>query len=383
MCSTCTLLDGKDNGYKHVIIPILLNSSLLMRSVLAVSANHLRFQDTRYHVTALQYRGSTLRSLQRLISNPGKTSKSELLSTILMLCFFDISDGCQSDWTKHLKGARQVMMQPYSSPDAHSATEVITFLAQYFASHSIMAYTALADPRKEKSLKAGGKFWLKQIIRPEQEIDAIVGCSKELMGIILDISSRVRDARNPRISMCSEAQADQITWKQAMDLRLQTLQQTVPSSPHTTSISASRLQYTAEAFRDAALLLLQYLDPQPPSLSASRTRQWVTDILFLLEKCPINPSGSRSSSLWPLFIAACHVENDEERLLLLGRFHNMESRKRFGNIKPVREVVEWVWRRSDLRSNDNGRKDNGNGIWKGSFEWEDAMALLGSNLSLT
>lgn len=386
MCSTCTLLtaDCQDNGYKHVILPILLNSSLLLKSVLAVAANHLRLQDTRYHITALQYRGTTLRSLQNLISNPGTASRSELLSTILMLCFFDISDGCQSDWIKHLRGARRIMMQPSSLSDGHFTTEVMTFLAQYFASHNIMAYTALADPRKEKSLKAGSKFWLKRIIRPEQEIDSIVGCSKELMAIILDISCRVREARNPTTLTSAEAQSLQIAWKQSMQLRLETLEQIIPSSSHSTPVAMARLQYTAEAFRDAALVLLQYLDPQPSSSSTSKTRQLASKILSLLEEnCPILPSGARNSSLWPLFIAACHVEDDDERLIVLRRFDRMESRRRFGNITPAREIVECVWTRNDLRADDIGQKTRGIGVRNRTFEWEDAMAFLESNLSLT
>jgi hypothetical protein len=381
MCSTCTLLDGDDNGYKHVILPIVFNSPLLMKSVLAVSANHLRFLDPRYHITALRYRGSTLKSLQRLISNPRIDSKSELLSTILMLCFFDISDGCQSDWIKHIKGARRIMMQPSTTHDAHSSTAVVTFLAQYFASHNIMAYTALADPSKEKSLKTGGEFWLRQIIRPEQEIDCIVGCSKELMSIILDISGRVRETRNPRTPACSTAEADQISWKHSIEAKLQVLEQHVPPSSCPISAATARLRYTAAAFRDAALILLQYVDPRRACSADMKTRQWVTSILCLLNNCPVDPTGSRSSSLWPFFIAACHVESDEERMFVLKRFHSMESRKRFGNIRPVREVVECVWKRRDLRADDVCLKDLRKG--SGYFEWEDAMAFLGSNLSLT
>lgn len=99
-----------------------------------------------------------------------------------------------------------------------------------------------------------------------------------------------------------------------------------------------------------------------------------------MRQCPIDPGGRRSSSLWPLFIAACHVSTDEDRVYVLERFHGIESRKRFGNIRPVRKVVEHVWKMRDLRAdlvgNERDKADR-------CFEWEDAMALLGSNLSLT
>lgn len=273
------------------------------------------------------------------------------------------------------------MLQPENAQDGHASTAVITFLAQYFASHNIMAYTALADPTKEKALKIGGRFWLSQITRPEQEIDSIIGCSTELMTIILDICSRVRKSRSYGMSVSEEQKADQSDWKRNMESRLLLLEQHVTYSSGTTAATA-RLQHTATAFRDAAMILLQYLNPEATSASASniKTGPLVKSIFSLLEKCPIDPSGSRSSSLWPFFIAACHVDTEEQRLFVLKRFYIMENKKRFGNITPVREVIECVWKRKDLRA-DEANPRNENGI--GCFEWEDAMAFLGSNLSLT
>lgn len=380
MCSTCSLLDGHDNGYKHVILPISINSPLVMKSVLAVAANHIRFLDPTYNITALRYRGTALRSLRQMLNTPNLISKSELLSTILMLCFFDISDGCQSDWSKHLKGATRVMMQQFATEDGHLNNTVLTFLAQYFASHNIMAYTALAESSQEKVLKSGGEFWLSQINRPRKEIDSIVGCSKELMTIIFDISCLFRDAHELRSSGSLDLKTDRLAWKRATETKLKDLQQHVSHVSDATSASVTRLQHTAAAFKEAAIILLQYLDPEHQSTSDTKTRECVTNVLALLSQCPIDPNGARSSSLWPFFIAACHVESDEERIFVLKRFHSMESRKRFGNIAPVREVVECVWKRRDLQVYGMERSS---GVSNGRFEWEVSMEFLGSNLSLT
>lgn len=405
MCSTCTLLDGRDNGYRNVIIPISISSPLLLKSVLAVAANHLRFHDPSYRITALQYRGLTLKNLQMLLQcETDSISTSELLSTILMLCFFDISDGCTSDWMEHLDGASKVLTQlSASSHERNSNSTILSFIGEYFASHNIMAYTALAHPtrEREKALLEGGLNWLSKINRPDQEIDCIVGCSKELMSIILEVSQQIRSQNN---ASTAEERHDIFLWKMRAEDRILTLTQEPPitsgsspsSSPSTTQ-SLSTVRKTAEAFRQATLILLQYLAPSSssPTVTQDAIQASVRKILDLLALCPISPIGARSSSLWPYFVASCHVTADEDRVFVLRRFHEMESRKRFGNISPVREVVECVWKQADLRADTAGvagwdkeinssriGKEEEGGV-KRCFIWEEAMALLGINLSLT
>lgn len=378
MCSTCTLLDGQDNGYRSFIIPISVDSPLLMKSVLAVAANHLHFQDPRYRIIALQYKGFTLKMLQRVFKQgPQIMSKSELLGTILMLCFFDISDGCHANWMMHLGGANTVMKIQSTIQDSRSDAAVSSFIGQYFASHNIMAYTALADPALEKTLFEGGLYWLDKINRPFQEIDCITGCSSEVMEIILKTSYRIRAQKKMPTSTDRKSI---VPWKKKTERQLGCLLQNVPNSETaflSSAASVVTVTKTAEVFRHATVILLQYLDPNA-TLKASTIQDCVRKILDIVRTCPIHPSGARSSSLWPFFIAACHVTLDEDRIFVLTRFYSLEGRKRFGNIRPVREVVEHVWKQRDLRGNTHGEK------WgKRCFEWEETMELLGLNLSLT
>jgi hypothetical protein len=406
MCSTCTLLDGQDNGYRNVIIPISVSSPLLLKSVLAVAANHLRFQDPSYRIAALEYRGITLKNLQlSLQCETGTVSQPELLSTILMLCFFDISDGCKSDWMDHLDGASKVLTQlSASSQERRANRAILSFIGEYFASHNIMAYTALAHPtrERERTLLEGGLNWLSLINRPDQEIDCVVGCSKELMSIILEVSQKIR---HQHMASTAQERHDIFLWKMRTENRILELNQEIATSSDSVTRplnnptqSLSTLRYTAEAFRHATLILLQYLAPTSSSPVATQTaiQTSVRTILDLVSRCPISPIGARSSSLWPNFVAACHVTADEDRVLVLSRFHEMESRKRFGNIRPVREVVECVWKQADLRADGAGTPGvggdettglpgelRGNEEVKRCFVWEEAMALMGINLSLT
>ena len=92
--------------------------------------------------------------------------------------------------------------------------------------------------------------------------------------------------------------------------------------------------------------------------------------------------------LWSLFLAGCSVDNEEQRIAALQIFEATEERKRFGNVKPAREVMEMVWRQRDLgrdqrRSAASARK-NSDPALVGQYEWERAMALLGGwKISLT
>jgi len=358
-----------------------VQSSLLMTSVLAVAANHLGFQDPRYSAIAFQYKGSTLKSLRRILTADWRTtSESELLGTILMLCFLEISDQCHPNWMAHLDGANAIIGRPSITQDTYSDPILSCFIAPYFAAHNIMAYTAVANPALEPRLLEGGRHWLSKINRPCQEIDCIIGCSKELLSIILETSLQIRRLKK-NTSPCKLRQAR--AWKDTTERKLGNLKQEIPGDwsseqPPSSFHSVIAAWNTAEAFRHATVLLLQYLDDQD-SCHESTIQSCVHTILELVKQCPIHEHGARSSSFWPFFIAACHSTREQDRVYVLNRFRALERPKRFGNIRPARKVIEHVWKQRDLRADDTDQERCG----VRCFEWEDAMAQLGSNISLT
>ena len=226
MCPTGSLLDGDVNGYRTVIIPLSISSPIVMDSVLAIAASHLKLQEPSFGPVALKYRGSTLKALQGLLgSNMQCISTLEILSTILMVCFFDISDGCQSNWVNHVLGASLIMQQPWSRENAGLDDWALSFIGHYFAAHSILAYTAIPESASEARLLESALYWIDKIKGPEDHIDCNLGCSKKLMMLIFEICHEIRERKKVRTRVldntCERSAA-------RMDQRLQTLSQVVP-----------------------------------------------------------------------------------------------------------------------------------------------------------
>jgi hypothetical protein len=387
MCSTSILLDGQNNGYRSIILPSSMQSTLIMSSLLAVSANHLKLRDPAYGIVALHYRELSLKVLRMIItSDLHSISKLDIIVTILMLCYFDISDGCHTNWMNHLKGAYKIMISEDETQNSN-AIRVPSFISQYFAGHSVMGYTAVSDPELEDLLFESAMFWMGHIRGEDQEIDCVLGCSKELMGMILKITYEVRQQR--RHLECMQ-RLDRSLWKENLETKLKYLRQTPPQGFQ--MHEAQKLDYdgikkierTAEAFRQASLILLQYFNPSADSFF--KIQGFAQDVFEIMKKCPVCPTGERTSALWPLFIAACHAVEDDDRAFVLNRFSEMEMARRFGNIRPVRKVIEHVWKKRDLMvdiSPSGFAKLPSQSSLGICFEWEDAMAALGCTLSLT
>lgn len=76
--------------------------------------------------------------------------------------------------------------------------------------------------------------------------------------------------------------------------------------------------------------------------------------------------GPMSALLWPLFVAACEAITDEDRELALKAFCGTEHRQKMNNIKRAWDVVQEVWRRTDLDGCD--------------IDWRDISAEHGFNI---
>jgi hypothetical protein len=156
VCSSSTLLDdAKNNPYRHLILPMAMQSEGLYHATLAVSAQILRIAEPRFRFAALDHGHRALRcliaSLQRGQSVPKHTSQTkmlhaeidEILGLALMLCWFEITDGCRPSWVTHLKGIHTLINQ-YQDVFIRSSrtSEVSRFFSRYFSFHLVLARTA-------------------------------------------------------------------------------------------------------------------------------------------------------------------------------------------------------------------------------------------------
>lgn len=156
VCSSSTLLDdAKNNPYRHLILPMAMQSEGLYHATLAVSAQILRIAEPRFQFAALDHGHRALRclisSLQRGQSSPTPTSQvhmshaeiDEILGLALMLCWFEITDSCRPSWVTHLKGIHTLINQYQDAFIRSSRTsDVSRFFSRYFSFHLVLARTA-------------------------------------------------------------------------------------------------------------------------------------------------------------------------------------------------------------------------------------------------
>lgn len=351
------MLDGRNNNYRSIVIPLTLHSPLLLRSVLAVAANHVKAQNPSLGTIALQYQGSTLKSLSKALSDVAcSISKTEMLGTILMLCLFDISRGSTTSWMRHLEGARRILELPSFKQDSSFQDAVSSFLGQYFASQSIIEFTTSGDLIEKDFLLDGARYWLNKIARPKEEINCFTGCSNELLEIVVEICERAR--AQTKIFWRQDGQARE-EWKANIEERLSSLNQSLAtcpmtpprSSPPQQSIvrvsSVASVSNSTEAFKQGAILLSRQIEPHVYP-DDPLVRSCARNILGLMHTCAPPLFAARANSFWPYIMAAYHAKLDEDRVLIMTRLSEMANDERFGDVNSTRLKIETFWKRQDL-----------------------------------
>jgi hypothetical protein len=144
-----------------------------------------------------------------------------------------------------------------------------------------------------------------------------------------------------------------------VEIRLLRLQQNLLIQPGLTSgaINRTRIKLTAELYRIAAVLYFYQTVP----LSFTPT----TDPLDLVRKgLNILWEMKICSSPWPLFILACSVTQDEDRIRILDLMEASGTSRRIGNYSIIIGLVKAVWKRQDLAKNEKGRR---------AVDWRDLV----------
>ncbi len=133
--------------------------------------------------------------------------------------------------------------------------------------------------------------------------------------------------------------------------RLENLSQTIVIQPEQDAPSSSaridevHIQDTAEFYHLAALIYFRRQILRIPPQSRS-IQSLVGSALGLIAKMEI------CTSPWPLFVVACEVRTDEQRLQILQTLKKMEVHRRIGNIGVTRVIVEALWKQHDLAPDD-------------------------------
>ncbi|GKZ42508.1 hypothetical protein AbraIFM66951_001902 [Aspergillus brasiliensis] len=378
ICSSSTLVDNvQSNPYRYLILPMALSSEGIYHAALAISANTLRLSNGRHRVPALEHHHRALHHLQSLLDRGSWSDweMDEILGLVLMLCWFEISDHSRSSWVTHLNGFHDVMSarkRRRRKPLSQHSQELLGFFDRYFAFHLVLARTAFRwdGPRTDPCLPALPTSPSSDIIDP------YMGFSHTLLLLIDKVTDLAWQEHELNINSVY-----------GLKHSLEVLRQTPPDG-NINLDSGQECMAIAEANRLGAMLLLCEICSSSkstsvcPSFSPEEKNRYVHQILDLIQAHKSNMMRTAVLPLWPLFLAGCCVTGDDDRIVVLRIFQELEAIRRFGNITPAREVIEMVWRRRDL--NQNGFINDAMSGETARFEWEHAMTVLGGwKLALT
>ncbi|EKG13967.1 hypothetical protein MPH_08841 [Macrophomina phaseolina MS6] len=344
ICPNCSL-SPTHNPYLRYIVPMALTYEPLHHAILSVAANQMRLlNDNRYEREAWAYKNHAMKGLQTSIDR-GEVGW-QFVATILMLCFYDISDGCDVSWMTHLKGGMSVLEHVRKTGSAQSEAKSLSkFFVMYFVAHQIMGLTAQGT---ESGLPQ--HYWLED--DSMEEIDVLMGCSRGLLSLIdktSAVASRYTALSHDRAFTTKELEEICSTWEE-LSTEIQKIPQVAPS----TAINKENLVRVAESKRTTALIYLHdrfspFL-PSETSFIPTSKLDLVPKLVSELSRLPTTPT-----LLWPLFVLGrSSPEREDYRRFVLDRLIEMQRLRNLGSVRLARRLVEDEYRRWDLNMEGDG-----------------------------
>ncbi|KAK6198630.1 fungal-specific transcription factor domain-containing protein [Scheffersomyces amazonensis] len=368
------------NPYLYLVVPLAQVSPIVYKALVAVASKQLSLLgNTKFEYLARNYTSEILQKLPMLIKEKQLSRSSdwdEVLATVLMLCFTDISSSCGNSWLIHLNGAKEFLKD---STIRSNLTPVAKFFIRYFIAHEVMGETAwfqnkiIEDDDYLKGLKSD----------TNEQIDLIIGASPHLLSIINQISrlgetyesfefNNVHDKEFLEIHKFVTQQRDKL------EVQLNTMRQFLGISELDNHTQESILKIS-EIKKLTTLLYLHarvdleylYLNHSKIDNNGNRfmeepsklpkkymerikgVKEITKQLMIMIKSLPVS-----MSLLWPLFVMGIvGVENDEQRWFVLSRLIEMEKIRELASVKITRRVVESVWKEKDLNCLNNRWKD--------------------------
>jgi hypothetical protein len=183
---------------------------------------------------------------------------------------------------------------------------------------------------------------------PESNIDTrkiigTLGCSAELLGLISCIN-QLRGFKDTKPWSPGQPPREVLDIAMRIRSQLQNLVQDVHISseqPVAELTSHNRIIRTAEFYRIGALLYLHEIT-LCRTLPGTEVEGLVDDGFAVLKQLEI------CTSPWPLFVLACNVTSDINRLKTLQILDDMDHKRRIGNYQIIRGLIQAVWKQQDL-----------------------------------
>ncbi|KAG4412355.1 hypothetical protein IFR04_014512 [Cadophora malorum] len=329
-----TTIDDGRNGFRTVLLPNALSlqslaSQSLHEAILALSALHLLGLQA-----AIEHKINSIRLLSQSIQ-ANENQHFGQFGTCMMLCVCDVFDAVDGSWYSHMRAADTIsqMIRAQHTPEDPSAY----FLTSWLAYHKILSeFSRMPDESDRRSIVPN----LPGEEPQNQTIIGSLGCSMQVLECISYINHLANKIDESPSKILPQSLS---SMPNKLEVQLESLEQ-IPRIEYEAvngPLDKSRITNTAELYRVAALIYLYQSIIRKPG-DCARLKSLVDHALQILKTLGL------CTSPWPLFIIACEVTGDEERVTILDALDKMQRERRIGNVEIMRNIIEAVWKRADL-----------------------------------
>ncbi|KAL5051110.1 hypothetical protein BDW71DRAFT_83039 [Aspergillus fruticulosus] len=347
---TCGILSVKDgvheNPWRTLIWPLAKDTPALYHAVFALAAFHASKDNPSLRVLGVDH---MRKSITCMVQNIQSMRADAALATSLALAFADTWDQHTRSCIQHLRGAKALVAQVVGlgkQGGIHgSDLKRARFLYNTWLYMDVLARLTSREEYGDHETEVPA-FPCPE--RTVHEIDPLMGCAATLFPLIDQIArliQRVRRTESNSISLISQA----IELKQLVE-QWEPPEWFEPPEDPTSEVQHS-IQ-TAHAYRWATLLYLHQAVPEMPS---EPTQDLAKRVLVLLATVPPS-SRTTIIQMFPLLVAGCEAEQEEDRDWVLRRWSAIQSRLMLGSIDRCIEVVREVWARRDASATQKQRQ---------------------------
>ncbi|KAL4883929.1 fungal-specific transcription factor domain-containing protein [Aspergillus karnatakaensis] len=327
--STCGILSVKDgiheNPWRTLIWPLAKDTPALYHAVFALAAFHASKDNPSLRVHGVEH---MRQSITCMVQDIQSMRTDAALATSLALAFADTWDQHTRSCIQHLRGAKALVTQVVElgmrgGIHGNDLSRVRFLYNTWLYMDVIARLTSLEEQGDQEAEVPSLQFPQNTV----HEIDPLMGCAATLFPLINRVArliQRVRRTESNSISLIS----------QAIELKQLVEQWEPPDWFEPPEDPTSEVQHsiqTAHAYRWATLLYLHQAVPEMPSEPTSQLANSRTTII----------------QMFPLLVAGCEAEQEEDRDWVLNRWSAVQSRLMLGSIDRCIEVVREVWARRD------------------------------------
>lgn len=351
-------LQGLTNDFA-VLLPMAMESSTLLKAIVAWSSSHLALCQVDLSVKALEDRSAALGSLASSFANENDSSQEFLLATCLTMCSMESILGDTAAWYEHLSGAASIIKSTLRQTNDRRYTTHLQktidgkWLLRNFAYRDILASVTLnTEPL------IPGLCWMNE---ETNFVDTYFGLATLPMLMLSEISSLHAELK--RESSSDNLRRSVTTGTGNENSRLEEQSLTIPSaSARASQIESILLDWQpgqaqdyslichAESYRSAALIHLYRSLRYHRQISATTLKTKISrEVNSIIEHVKNMPVAClpECTLLLPLFLAGGEVDDPEQMQLVRERMQEMVNYRRFQNIRLGLDVLEEVW---DVRS---------------------------------